>query len=97
MEEDKHSDRMVQALNALTLAILSVRREMAAGPVDPTREHFLRDEESWARSMEISARELLEYGNSGDPAKRPTPQQQQASSRPAVIVDIQDRARGAVG
>ena len=98
MEEETHSDRIVQALNALTLAILSVRREMAAGPVDPTREHFLRDEESWARSMEVSARELLEYGNADSPPGRPARAQRDSAGRgPGVVVDIQSRAKGAAG
>ena len=68
MGDEAQTDRVVQALNALTLAILSVRREMAAGPLDPTREHFLRDEESWSKAMEVSARELLEFGNTETPA-----------------------------
>ena len=92
MEEATHSDRIVQALNALTLAILSVRREMAAGPLDSTREHFLRDEESWARSMEVSARELLEYGTTDNSDRR---QPKAANSHPGVVVDIRAQAKGA--
>jgi hypothetical protein len=90
MEEETHSDRIVQALNALTLAILSVRREMAAGPVDPTREHFLRDEESWAKAMEVGARELLEYGTADGPARQTSKPPWGKSSRgQGVVVDMQ--------
>ena len=87
MGDEAQTDRVVQALNALTLAILSVRREMAAGPVDPTREQFLRDEESWSKAMEVSAREMLEYGNTdGPPMTADKPQWGQADRGPSNVV-----------
>jgi hypothetical protein len=44
-------DRIVKALNALALAMLSMRREMAAGPLDPQHERFVAEEESWAAAI----------------------------------------------
>ena len=59
--EKSDVERIIKAINALTLATLSMRRELAAGPYDPTHEQFLLEEESWAKAMETSARDLLEY------------------------------------
>lgn len=91
-EDETQTDRIVQALNALTLAILSVRRAMAAGPVDTTRETFLRDEESFSRAMEQSAREMMEYGDLPD--MKPNKPKWGDPSRPSggFVVDFPDKA-----
>jgi len=95
MNDEPQTDRIVQALNALTLAILSVRRELAAGPVDPTREQFLRDEESFSKVMEQSARDLLEYGTADLPDGRPARSAFGAPTREtrgSFTFDVPDRA-----
>jgi hypothetical protein len=91
-EDETQTDRIVQALNALTLAILSVRREMAAGPVDTTRETFLRDEEQFSRAMEQSARDMLEFGHVPDLKPNKPKWGEPARPRGGFVVDFPDKA-----